>query len=236
MANGEEKRILREKALEDLHSAAVRVCEYMTDGDNLKEALFKCNMRSRDFFEQKRLHLDVKKAFSDAEEARAELKMAELDELSDDFLASSPLNKDTYSAVTNNLKWSISKLLPNKYGSRPSIEQMTVMQNNLNVISNLSDEKLIAFINGESIQSLDESEKEVDTDYQVVYDSKCDNTNLLLCPKKESDVIGAPDLLPVTHQKPVGGDPVKEEVKRGGLNSIYDMLGIPPANKEERGE
>lgn len=152
--NGVEKRLEAEKRYEELHQAALNVCGYLMDGVSLTDALRKGSITSRNFFEQKRLHADVKKAYMDAEEVRAELKMAQLDDLSDEFLATSPeLDKDTYKAVTDTIKWSITKLLPEKYGTRPNIEAAQLTQNNINIMSSLSDEQLMALINGAAEQT-----------------------------------------------------------------------------------
>lgn len=149
-----EKRLESEKRYEELHQAALNVCGYLMDGVSLTDALRKGSITSRNFFEQKRLHADVKKAYIDAEEVRAELKMAQLDDLSDEFLATSPeLDKDTYKAVTDTIKWSITKLLPEKYGTRPNIEAAQLTQNNINIMSSLSDEQLMALINGAAEQN-----------------------------------------------------------------------------------
>lgn len=152
--NSVEKRLEAEKRYEELHQAALNVCGYLMDGVSLTDALRKGSITSRNFFEQKRLHADVKKAYMDAEEVRAELKMAQLDDLSDEFLATSPeLDKDTYKAVTDTIKWSITKLLPEKYGTRPNIEAAQLTQNNINIMSSLSDEQLMALINGAAEQT-----------------------------------------------------------------------------------
>lgn len=149
-----EKRLEAEKRYEELHQAALNVCGYLMDGVSLTDALRKGSITSRNFFEQKRLHADVKKAYMDAEEVRAELKMAQLDDLSDEFLATSPiLDKDTYKAVTDTIKWSVTKLLPEKYGTRPNIEAAQLTQNNINIMSSLSDEQLMALINGAAEQN-----------------------------------------------------------------------------------
>lgn len=149
-----EKRLESEKRYEELHQAALNVCGYLMDGVSLTDALRKGSITSRNFFEQKRLHADVKKAYIDAEEVRAELKMAQLDDLSDEFLATSPeLDKDTYKAVTDTIKWSITKLLPEKYGTKPNIEAAQLTQNNINIMSSLSDEQLMALINGAAEQT-----------------------------------------------------------------------------------
>lgn len=152
---GNELSVLeKESRLDELHSKALEVCYSLMDGKNLKRALLDNGITARNFFDQKRIHQDIKKAYLDAEEVRAELKMAELDELSDDLLMENDLNKDTYTAVSNTIKWSIGKLLPDKYGTKPNIQNASYTQNNISLMSTLTDEQLLSIMNGGSLGTL----------------------------------------------------------------------------------
>lgn len=189
---GNELSILeKESRLDELHSKALEVCYSLMDGKNLKRALLDNGITARNFFEQKRIHQDIKKAYLDAEEVRAELKMAELDELSDDLLMENDLNKDTYTAVSNNIKWSIGKLLPDKYGTKPNIQNASYTQNNISLMSTLTDEQLLSIMNGGSLDTLPPSiekensseiidvdvKKDVDKNKELEYNSRVEEKN-----------------------------------------------------------
>lgn len=143
-----ERQLKKEKKLEERHEASLVVCDYLMEGNPLRVALELAHISSSAFFEQKRLHADVRKAWMDAAEVRAELKISQIEELSEELIDSGPLNKETYNSVTHNLKWAVTKLLPDVYGTRPNAQENVITQNNINIMSSLTDEQILAIAGG----------------------------------------------------------------------------------------
>ena len=153
----EERQIIRENYLEQLHSKALAVCALLTEEKPLTTALSLAGITAREFYQARRDHQDVAKAYVEAQEIIAELKMAKMDSLANQLIDEEGLTVGTYTAVTKNEKWAIEKLNPDRYGTKPN-NMPTFVQNNVQVLQTLTDQQILDIVNG-GAQRLDVVEK-----------------------------------------------------------------------------
>lgn len=143
----EERQIIHENYLEQVHSKALAVCEHLAEGKVLRTALSLAGITAREFYQARRDHQDVQKAHAEAQEILAELKFSDMDDLSSQLISEEGLTVGTYTAITKNEKWAIEKLNPERYGSKPSAVP-TYVQNNVQVLQTLTDQQILDIVNG----------------------------------------------------------------------------------------
>lgn len=145
----EERQIIHENYLEQVHSKALAVCEHLAEGKVLRTSLSLAGITAREFYQARRDHQDVQKAHAEAQEILAELKFSDMDELSSQLISEEGLTVGTYTAITKNEKWAIEKLNPERYGSKPNAVP-TYVQNNVQVLQTLTDQQILDIVNGGS--------------------------------------------------------------------------------------
>lgn len=143
----EERQIIRENYLEQVHSKALAVCEHLAEGKVLRTALSLAGITAREFYQARRDHQDVQKAHAEAQEILAELKLSDMDDMASQLLTEEGMTVGTYTAITKNEKWAIEKLNPERYGSKPSA-MPTYVQNNVQVLQTLTDQQILDIVNG----------------------------------------------------------------------------------------
>lgn len=143
----EERQIIRENYLEQVHSKALAVCEYLTAGKVLRISLSLAGITAREFYQARRDHQDVQKAYAQAQEILAELKLSDMDDMAAQLLTEEGMTVGTYTAITKNEKWAIEKLNPERYGSKPNAVP-TYVQNNVQVLQTLTDQQILDIVNG----------------------------------------------------------------------------------------
>jgi hypothetical protein len=139
----EERQILQEYSDEEAYKKALAVCELLTQCKTLKTALTLQGLSANTFYRMRREHKDVAQAWEQAQEIRAELKFDELSDLGDQLIREEGLTTGTFTAVTKNERWIIEKLNPDKYGSRPNTQQPALIQNNVQILQQLTDEQIM---------------------------------------------------------------------------------------------
>lgn len=172
----DEKRIIKENYLEQVHKKALAVCDYLTEEKNLRDALALAGLKAREFYQARREHQDVCKAYQDAQEVLAELKMARLDDMSAQLINEEGMTVGTYTAVTKTEKWAVEKLNPNRYGSKASPVAQTLVQNNVQILQSLSDEQIMEIVSGGAApQALltPNDKKELDSVLNAEYKEVC---------------------------------------------------------------
>lgn len=143
----EERQLIRESYLERVHSSALAVCSLLTEEKSLRTSLSLAGITAREFYQARRDHQDVAKAYAEAQDILAELKMSKLDDLANQLIDEEGLTVGTYTAVTKNEKWAIEKLNPDRYGTRPNTVP-TYVQNNVQVLQTLTDQQILDIVNG----------------------------------------------------------------------------------------
>ena len=145
----EERQIIHENYLEQLHSKALAVCEHLAEGKVLRTSLSLAGITAREFYQARRDHQDVQKAHAEAQEILAELKFSDMDDMAAQLLTEEGMTVGTYTAITKNEKWAIEKLNPERYGSKPNAVP-TYVQNNVQVLQTLTDQQILDIVNGGS--------------------------------------------------------------------------------------
>lgn len=143
----EERQIIRENYLEQVHSKALAVCEHLAEGKVLRTSLSLAGITAREFYQARRDHQDVQKAHAEAQEILAELKLSDMDDMAAQLLTEEGMTVGTYTAITKNEKWVIEKLNPERYGSKPNAVP-TYVQNNVQVLQTLTDQQILDIVNG----------------------------------------------------------------------------------------
>lgn len=172
----EERQIIRENYLEQLHSKALAVCELLTEGKVLRTSLSLSGLTAREFYQARRDHQDVQKAYAEAQEILAELKLSDMDDMAAQLLTEEGMTVGTYTAITKNEKWAIEKLNPDRFGTRPNTTP-TYVQNNVQVLQTLTDQQILDIVNGgakkiDAVQTqpaLTAENKSVDNTIEVSY-------------------------------------------------------------------
>lgn len=161
-----ETRELREAKLEDEHSRALAVCELVTETKSLDTALSLQKLSPSAFYRARREHSDVAKAWAEAQEILAELKLSAMNEMGSRLIDEEGLTAGTYTAVTKNDRWIIEKLNPERYGARPTATQTSLVQNNVQILHTLTDEQILAIANGQgsldNLSQLEDSKTQAD--------------------------------------------------------------------------
>lgn len=222
---------LQELQLEDEHKRALAVCELITETHSLKSALTLQKLSPSAFYKIRREHSDVAKAWEDAQNILAELKLSALNELGTRLIDEEGLTAGTYTAVTKNDKWIIEKLNPAAYGPRPTAASTALIQNNVQILHTLTDEQILAIANGTEALPQPLTEIQSDTDKKVL-----DNTieaEYIEDRSSDGSPLNSPDfvssIIPVATQvaadpHPADGDALSEPaVQPTGQAQSYDL-------------
>lgn len=143
----QEKQLIVEHKLEDIHSKSLAVCDLVAQGTNLKTALSLQKLNAGDFYRARRDTPDVAKAWKEAQEILADIKMSDLSDLGTQLINEEGLTTNTYNAVSKNERWIVEKLSPNTYGPRPTQQTNSLVQN-VQILHTLTDEQILAIANG----------------------------------------------------------------------------------------
>jgi hypothetical protein len=125
------------------HDMALEVCELYADMTPLDKACSIKGLSPASFFRIKRNNPDVQKAFYEAKEVQAELRLSEIDNLESAVLTGE-LDKDIFSTVVKSKQWSISKLRPDLFGTRTTIDVSgTIEHSPAKALAKMSEEQLL---------------------------------------------------------------------------------------------
>lgn len=170
-----EKQLEFEITQEKLHNAALRVCELIADGSDLKSSCELEGISISKFFQVKRDNPDVAKSFVEAKEISAEVRLAKLDDYKEQLL-SGEIDKDIYSAVIKSEQWIITKLRPDLFGTRTSVQVSGLIEHSpAKALSNMTDEQILAIANlsparpsssRTPAESVSEKEDIIDAEYE----------------------------------------------------------------------
>ena len=171
----EEKRLLQEYNAEDIHKKSLAVCEFITQGMTLKGALTHVGLTPTAFYKARREHKDVGQAWTDAQQLLAELKMSDLSALGDQLIQEEGLTHNTFTAVTKNERWIVEKLNPDRYGAHPQAPTTGFVQNNVQILQQLTDEQIMRLagapaISAQNGDTLSPDKKVLDTPAIIEYD------------------------------------------------------------------
>lgn len=174
----EEKQLLQEYNAEDKHKKALAVCELVTQCKSLRTALTLQGLAASDFYRIRREHKDVEQAWADAQQLLAELKLGDLSDLSDRLIQEEGLTHNTFTAVTKNERWLVEKLDPDRYGAHPHNDQHAFVQNNVQILQQLTDEQIMRLaavpvypaVPAQNGDTLSPVQKTLDTTAEVIYD------------------------------------------------------------------
>lgn len=214
-----------EAKIEDEHTKALAVCELVTETKSLRTALTLQKLSASAFYRVRREHSDVAKAWADAQNILAELKLSAMDELGSRLIDEEGLTAGTYTAVTKNDRWIIEKLNPAVYGARPTATQTSLVQNNVQILHTLTDEQILAIANGTKAlpQSLAETQqpddkKVLDNTIDAEYSESCSGEDIL---ETKSFSQTATAVNEIVHENPA--EPINSGVKYD-LSAFGDLL------------
>lgn len=219
-----------EAKIEDEHTKALAVCELVTETKSLRTALTLQKLSASAFYRVRREHSDVAKAWADAQNILAELKLSAMDELGSRLIDEEGLTAGTYTAVTKNDRWIIEKLNPAVYGARPTATQTSLVQNNVQILHTLTDEQILAIANGTKtlpqplaeIQQPDDGiqddKKVLDNTIDAEYSESCSGEDIL---ETKSFSQTATAVNEIVHESPA--EPINSGVKYD-LSAFGDLL------------
>lgn len=156
------------------HEVALEVCELYADMTPLDKACAVKSISPAVFFRIKREHPDVQKAFYEAKEVQAELRLSEIDNLETAVL-SGELDKDVFSTVIKSKQWSITKLRPDMFGTRTTVDVSgTIEHSPAKALAKLSEEQILRLANMTPAQAIPPAvptqPETVDADYEEIED------------------------------------------------------------------
>ena len=170
----QEKQLIIEHNLEYIHSKSLAVCDLVAQGTNLKTALSLQKLNAGDFYRTRRDTPDVAKAWKEAQEILADIKLSDLSEMGTQLINEEGLTTNTYNAVTKNERWIVEKLAPSAYGPRPTQQTNSLVQN-VQILHTLTDEQILAIANGtaslpEPVQQKDKKvlDKPIEAEYTEI--------------------------------------------------------------------
>lgn len=153
MKDLEEQKILEEHNLDTLREKSLAVCNLIAQGTSLKTALALQKLNWSDFYRMKLEVPEIQKAYTQAQQMLAEIKMGDLSDLGRDLIDTEGLNTNTFNAVTKNERWIIEKLSPERFGTRPNAAPTSMVQNNVQILQGMTDEQIIALASGAPMTS-----------------------------------------------------------------------------------
>ena len=192
MKDLEEVKILKEHNFDECREKSLAVCDLVAQGTSLKTALSLQRLESADFYRMKLEVPEIQKAYTQAQQMLAEIKLGDLSDLGRDLIDTEGLNTNTFNAVTKNERWIIEKLSPERFGTRPNAAPTSMVQNNVQILQGMTDEQIIALASGapmtqplalpveQTAQIIEESKKVLDT--PAIIDYKEDSSGGTIAP------------------------------------------------------
>lgn len=153
MKDLEEVKILKEHNFDECREKSLAVCDLVAQGTSLKTALSLQRLESADFYRMKLEVPEIQKAYTQAQQILAEIKLGDLSDLGRDLIDTEGLNTNTFNAVTKNERWIIEKLSPERFGTRPNAAPTSMVQNNVQILQGMTDEQIIALASGAPMTS-----------------------------------------------------------------------------------
>lgn len=190
----QERRDNFERKQEEIRQKATRVCEIYAEGTPIDKACALEGLPISAFFRAKRDCPDISKAFYEAKEILAELRVAAMDELKGQMLAGE-IDPQVFSAAVKSDQWVISRLRPDLFGTKTTVDVSgTIEHSPAKVLAGMSDEQLLELARAAALPApdtgrqpeptpaiplnvvdADYDEIVVDTDEQVDYNSIVDS-------------------------------------------------------------
>ena len=166
----EEKKIIAEHNFDECREKSLAVCDLLAQGTSLKSALALQRIEAADFYRTKLNTPEVQKAYTQAQQMLAEIKLSDISEMGKQLIDEEGLTTNTFNAVTKNERWVIEKLSPERFGTRPNAAPTSMVQNNVQILQGMTDEQIIALANG-SLQALNapEDKKVLDNTIEAQY-------------------------------------------------------------------
>ena len=140
----------REVSAEAARDKAKEACALYADGMSLKDALDVVGLSLSGFFLQRNKHQDVKDAWREAKEVKAEAKLDGISNLRD-ALIDGTIEKDIYHELVSTEKWLVSKLSPDTYGAKasPLTDNRQVNVGSIQILQTMSDDDILRLVGAE---------------------------------------------------------------------------------------
>lgn len=128
---------------EALRKKALSICSLYADLVPLDKACKLEGISPAAFFSVKRNNPDIQRAFIEAKEVQAELRLSQIDDMENQVLTGE-LDKDLFSVVIKSKQWSITKLRPDLFGNKTTIDVSgTIEHSPAKALAKLSDEQIL---------------------------------------------------------------------------------------------
>lgn len=128
---------------EALRKKALSICSLYADLVPLDKACKLEGISPAAFFSVKRNNPDIQRAFIEAKEVQAELRLSQIDDMENQVLAGE-LDKDLFSVVIKSKQWSITKLRPDLFGNKTTIDVSgTIEHSPAKALAKLTDEQIL---------------------------------------------------------------------------------------------
>lgn len=126
-----------------MHDKALSVCELFAEGTPLDKCCSLEDVTISQFFATKRDNPDVQKAFLEAKEVNAELRLCRMDGLKAELLAGA-IDKDVFKAAIQMDQWVITKLRPDLFGTRTTVSVSgTIEHSAAKALERMTDEQIL---------------------------------------------------------------------------------------------
>ncbi len=165
----------KDMEIEERRQKALRICALYADEVPIRKACQLEELSVSKFFEVKRQSPDVQKAFIDAKEVLAELRVGHIDEMRDQML-SGELDKDIFSAAVKSDQWVITKLRPDMFGTRTTVDVSgNITHTPAMALAKMSDEQILQLASLPALPSTDSIS--ADEPVEAVYEEIGENDN-----------------------------------------------------------
>lgn len=140
----------REVRAEAAKDKARDACALYADGSSLKDALRLVGLSLSGFFEQRRKYPDIKQAWVEAKEVKAEAKLDGISNLRDALL-DGQIEKDIYHELVATEKWLVGKLSPDTYGAKATnlTDNRSVNVGSIQILQTMSDDDILRLVGAE---------------------------------------------------------------------------------------
>lgn len=144
------REAVREVTAEAAKDKAKEACALYADGMSLQDALTVVGLSLSGFFSQRNKHPDVKEAWNEAKEIKAEAKLDGISNLRD-ALIDGTIEKDIYHELISTEKWLVSKLSPDTYGAKTSstTDNRSVNVGSIQILQTMSDDDILRLVGAE---------------------------------------------------------------------------------------
>ena len=140
----------REVRAEAAKDKALDTCSLYADGESLRDALQITGLSLSGFFELRRKHPEVKEAWTQAKEIKAEAKLDGISNLKDALLDGT-IEKDIYHELISTEKWLVGKLSPDTYGAKATnlTDNRSVNVGSIQILQTMSDDDILRLVGAE---------------------------------------------------------------------------------------